>query len=136
MSTPQADAANCSSVRATYGLDDTMKVDAVERPLIDGILSYDATWDCLTCGACVEACPVLIEHVDKIVGIRRNLVLEESRFPAELTPAFRAMESAQNPWGQPKSARLDWTRGLPFRVPVIPPVKLGPPSQQLQSVCL
>jgi Fe-S oxidoreductase len=40
-------------------------------------------WDCVTCGACVEACPVLIEHVDKIVGLRRNLVLEESRFPAE-----------------------------------------------------
>jgi Fe-S oxidoreductase len=110
---------NSPDVQARGGpLDDRLAPEAVERPLIDGILSYDATWDCLTCGACVEACPVLIEHVDKIVGIRRNLVLEESRFPAELAPAFRAMESAKNPWGQPKSARLDWAKGLPFDVPV------------------
>jgi Fe-S oxidoreductase len=107
---------NSPGVRSTYGLDDTMKVDAVERPLIDGILSYDATWDCLTCGACVEACPVLIEHVDKIVGMRRNMVLEDSKFPAELTSVFRGMESVSNPWGQPPSARLDWTKGLPFTV--------------------
>ena len=64
---------------------------------------------------------MLIEHVDKIVGIRRNLVLEESRFPAELTPAFRAMESAQNPWGQPRSARLDWTQGPAVRACRSPP---------------
>jgi Fe-S oxidoreductase len=56
--------------------------------------------------------------VDKIVGIRRNLVLEESRFPQELAAAFRGMESVGNPWGQPASARLDWTKGLPFEVPV------------------
>jgi Fe-S oxidoreductase len=59
---------------------------------------------------------VLIEHVDKIVGLRRNLVLEESRFPQELTPAFRAMENQGNPWGQPASARLDWAKPLPFEV--------------------
>ena len=53
-------------------------------PIVDDAIPYDAVWDCVTCGACVEACPVLIEHVDKIVGLRRNLVLEESRFPAEL----------------------------------------------------
>jgi len=86
--------------------------------LVPGAIGEEAVWDCVTCGACVEACPVLIEHVDKIVGIRRNLVLEESRFPAELAPTFRAMESARNPWGQPRSARLDWTRGLPFEVQI------------------
>jgi Fe-S oxidoreductase len=73
----------------------------------------------VTCGACVEACPVLIEHVDKIVGLRRNLVLEESRFPSELTGAFRAMEGQGNPWGQPASTRTDWTKGLPFEVPTV-----------------
>jgi Fe-S oxidoreductase/nitrate reductase gamma subunit len=87
-------------------------------PLVDRAIPYDAVWDCVTCGACVEACPVLIEHVDKIVGIRRNLVLEESRFPAELKTAFRSMENQHNPWGQPASARLDWTKGLPFEVPL------------------
>ncbi|HYN48588.1 MAG TPA: heterodisulfide reductase-related iron-sulfur binding cluster [Candidatus Nanopelagicales bacterium] len=105
-------------VRARGGpLDDRLAPATMAIPLVPGAISEDAVWDCVTCGACVEACPVLIEHVDKIVGIRRNLVLEESRFPAELAPAFRAMESAQNPWGQPRSARLDWTKGLPFQVP-------------------
>ena len=105
-------------VRARGGpLDDRLAPATMAIPLVPNAISEEAVWDCVTCGACVEACPVLIEHVDKIVGIRRNLVLEESRFPAELTPAFRAMESAQNPWGQPRGARLDWTKGLPFEVP-------------------
>ena len=99
--------------------DDAPRPAVSGLPLVDQAIPFDAVWDCVTCGACVEACPVLIEHVDKIVGIRRNLVLEESHFPAELTPAFRAMESQKNPWGQPASARLDWTRGLPFEVPVV-----------------
>jgi Fe-S oxidoreductase len=60
----------------------------------------------------VEGCPVLIEHVDSIVEIRRNLVLEDSKFPKELNAAFRGMESAGNPWGQPKGARMDWARGM------------------------
>jgi Fe-S oxidoreductase/nitrate reductase gamma subunit len=99
--------------------DDSPRPVVSGLPLVDKAISFDAVWDCVTCGACVEACPLLIEHVDKIVGIRRNLVLEESRFPAELTTAFRAMENQKNPWGQPASARLDWTKGLPFEVPVV-----------------
>jgi Fe-S oxidoreductase len=109
---------NSPIVRETYGLDDTtVSPAAMATTIVDTALPYDAVWDCVTCGACVEACPVLIEHVDKIVGLRRNLVLEESRFPAELTGAFRAMENQGNPWGQPSSARLDWTRPLTFEVP-------------------
>ncbi len=111
---------NSPIVRETYGLDDTRpSAAALARPIVDTAIPYDAVWDCVTCGACVEACPVLIEHVDKIVGLRRNLVLEESRFPQELTPAFRAMETQGNPWGQPSSARTEWTRGLPFTVPIV-----------------
>ncbi len=110
---------NGPDVRARGGaLDDSLQPAALALPLVDHAIPYDAVWDCVTCGGCVEACPVLIEHVDKIVGIRRNLVLEESRFPQEVTPAFRGMENAGNPWGQPPSARLDWTKGLPFDVPV------------------
>ena len=111
---------NSPIVRETYGLDDTKPTAvALARPIVDTAIPYDAVWDCVTCGACVEACPVLIEHVDKIVGLRRNLVLEESRFPTELTGAFRAMENQGNPWGQPASTRTDWTRGLPFDVPIV-----------------
>ena len=96
---------------------------AMATAVVDTAIPYDAVWDCVTCGACVEACPVTIEHVDKIVGLRRNLVLEDSRFPQELTAAFRGMESVSNPWGQPPSARMDWTRGLPFKVRTVADVK-------------
>ena len=107
---------NSPIVRETYGLDDTtVRPAALGTAIVDTAIPYDAVWDCVTCGACVEACPVLIEHVDKIVGLRRNLVLEDSRFPQELTGAFRAMENQGNPWGQPASARLDWTKPLDVR---------------------
>ena len=108
---------NSPIVRETYGLaGPEPAASALATPIVDTAIPYDAVWDCVTCGACVEACPVLIEHVDKIVGLRRNLVLEESRFPAELTSAFRAMEGQGNPWGQPASTRMDWTKPLPFEV--------------------
>ena len=86
--------------------------EALSLPLVDNAIPEEAVWQCTTCGWCVEGCPVLIEHVDSIVEIRRNLVLEESRFPKELNVAFRNMETAGNPWGQPRSARLDWAKGL------------------------
>ncbi|MBI2780314.1 MAG: (Fe-S)-binding protein [Chloroflexi bacterium] len=104
---------------ASFGLTDVIDPKAMLSPIVDNAIPYDAVWDCVTCGACVEACPVLIEHVDKIVGLRRNLVLEDSRFPTELNSAFRNMEGVGNPWGQPPTSRLDWTRGLPFEVPLV-----------------
>ncbi|TAL12021.1 MAG: (Fe-S)-binding protein [Chloroflexota bacterium] len=120
---------NSAIVRDTYGLDDTIKAATMAKPIVDDAIPFDAVWDCVTCGACVEACPVLIEHVDKIIGLRRNLVLEDSRFPAELNGAFRNMEGVGNPWGQPPASRLDWTKGLSFEVPIVADVaaagKLG-----------
>jgi Fe-S oxidoreductase len=110
---------NSAIVRETYGLDDTVRPERLAAPIVDDAIPFDAVWDCVTCGACVEACPVLIEHVDKIIGLRRNLVLEDSRFPAELNGAFRNMEGVGNPWGQPPASRLDWTKGLPFEVPIV-----------------
>jgi len=105
------------SVRDAFGRQaPAPAVDLLAAPIVGNAISFEATWDCVTCGACVEACPVLIEHVDMIVGIRRNLVLEDSRFPQELNAPFRGMESVGNPWGQPPSARLDWAKGLEFPV--------------------
>ncbi len=102
---------------AALGLANERAVEALSLPLMDNAIPEEAVWQCTTCGWCVEGCPVLIEHVDTIVEIRRNAVLEESRFPKELNAAFRNMENAGNPWGQPKSARLDWARDLD--VPVL-----------------
>ncbi len=115
---------NGAAVTAAYGLPGAAPApERLAAPLVDGAISYEATWDCLTCGACVEACPVLIEHVDTIVGVRRNLVLEDSRFPAELAATFRGMESVGNPWGQPPSARLDWAKGLDVQVRTVAEVQ-------------
>ncbi|MFN8629107.1 MAG: heterodisulfide reductase-related iron-sulfur binding cluster [Chloroflexota bacterium] len=124
---------NSPGVQATYGLSDAKPKDQLLlAPIVGNAISYEAVWDCVTCGACVEACPVTIEHVDKIVGLRRNLVLEDSKFPNELTPAFRGMESVANPWGQPPSARLDWTKGLPFTVRTAEDVKRAGELDQLE----
>ena len=107
------------SVQALAKADRGAAADALARPVVDDAIPYAAVWDCVTCGACVEACPVLIEHIDKIVDLRRNLVLEDGRFPTELNATFRNLERSGNPWGQPASARLDWAKGLPFAVPTM-----------------
>jgi len=101
---------------ATLALARERATEALSLPLVDGAIPEEGVWQCTTCGWCVEGCPVLIEHVDSIVEIRRNRVLEESAFPKELNAAFRGMETAGNPWGQPKSARLDWTKGMEVAV--------------------
>ena len=75
---------------------------------------------------------MLIEHVDKIVGLRRNLVLEDSRFPQELTTAFRGMENAGNPWGQPPSERLEWAKSLSFKVRTVEEVQAAGQLDQLE----
>jgi Fe-S oxidoreductase len=94
-----------------------------ERPLIGGaeelgVIDPEVLWSCTTCGACVEQCPVDIEHVDHIVDMRRYQVLIESNFPTELGGMFKNLENKGNPWGQNAKDRLAWTQGLDFEVPV------------------
>jgi Fe-S oxidoreductase len=84
-----------------------------------GVIDPDVLWSCTTCGACVEQCPVDIEHVDHIVDMRRYQVMIESEFPTELGALFRGLETKGNPWGQNNTARLDWAKGLDFEVPVV-----------------
>jgi Fe-S oxidoreductase len=95
--------------------------DPDPRPLAGagGVIEPDVLWSCTTCGACVNQCPVDIEHVDHIVDMRRYQVLVESSFPSELGGLFRNLESRGNPWGMAASARMDWAKGLPFEVPVV-----------------
>ncbi|MBI3966822.1 MAG: 4Fe-4S dicluster domain-containing protein, partial [Chloroflexi bacterium] len=83
-----------------------------ERQLIGDVVSRDELWDCTTCRACMEACPVLIEHVPMIVDMRRHLVLEASEFPREVQPVFNNIETRQNPWEFAPGTRLDWAKGL------------------------
>jgi Fe-S oxidoreductase len=93
------------------------------RPLVGtleegGVIDPDVLWSCTSCGACVEQCPVDIEHVDHIVDMRRYQVLIESNFPTELGGMFKNLENKGNPWGQNAKDRLQWTEGLDFEVPV------------------
>jgi Fe-S oxidoreductase len=74
--------------------------------------SEEALWACTTCRACVYECPVLIEHVDSIVDMRRHLVLMESNMPSMLATAMTQAERAGNPWGNPAGSRMDWAEGL------------------------
>jgi Fe-S oxidoreductase len=88
-------------------------------PTGGAVIDPEVLWSCTTCGACVQQCPVDIEHVDHIVDMRRYQVLIESSFPAELNALFKGLESKGNPWNQSPSARLDWTKGLDFEVKVV-----------------
>jgi Fe-S oxidoreductase len=83
-----------------------------------GVIDPDVLWSCTTCGACVDQCPVDIEHIDHIVDMRRYQVMIESEFPSELGTLFRNLENKGNPWGQNNSERMDWAKDLPFEVPV------------------
>jgi Fe-S oxidoreductase len=82
-------------------------------------IELDVLWSCTSCGACVEECPVDIEHVDHIVNMRRFQVLVESEFPAELGGTFRNLEKAGNPWGANKQDREGWIAECDFPVKVV-----------------
>jgi Fe-S oxidoreductase len=69
-------------------------------------------WACTTCAACVEQCPVTIEHIDKIVDMRRFLTMQEAAAPPEAQRAMTNIERAGNPWGEAASSRGDWAEGL------------------------
>ena len=126
--------------------EDKSKVSATalaeaERPLVGetegdpaeptggGVIDPDVLWSCVSCGACVQQCPVDIEHVDHIVDMRRYQVLVESNFPSELNQLFKGMESKGNPWNMSPNMRMDWAKGLDFEVPVV-----GEDLESLESV--
>jgi len=78
----------------------------------EGSVSEESIWGCTTCGACMEACPVFIEQMPKIIGMRRHLVETEARFPEELLNLFENMEGRSNPWGIAPSERTKWCSQL------------------------
>ena len=115
--------------KAPYLLaDDSARADLGEgtlaeaqRPLIGdadayGVIDPDVLWSCTSCGACVQQCPVDIEHVDHIMDMRRFQVLVESNFPTELNQLYKGLENKGNPWNMAPNARMDWAKGLPFEV--------------------
>ena len=92
-----------------------------ERPLVGkdgGVIDPDVIWSCTNCGACVEECPVDIEHIDHIDGMRRYQVLIESAFPVEAAGMLKNLENKGDPWGMGQARRADWMTELDFEVPV------------------
>ena len=82
------------------------------HPLLSFALSPEAAWACTTCGACIDVCPVGDEPMLDIIDVRRQQVMIEGEFPAQLQSAFRGMERSKNPWGINHEKRLDWADGL------------------------
>ena len=94
-----------------------------ERPLVGGadvhgVIDPDVLWSCTNCGACVEECPVDIEHIDHIDGMRRHQVLIESAFPVEAAGMLKNLENKGDPWGMGAARRAEWMTELDFEVPV------------------
>ncbi|WP_129841289.1 (Fe-S)-binding protein [Streptomyces sp. RFCAC02] len=111
-----------AAVSAAPGTDTPAPV--TELPLVGtaeegGVIDPDVLWSCTTCGACVEQCPVDIEHVDHIVDMRRYQVMIESAFPSEAGTMLKNLERKGNPWGLAKKKRLEWTKEVGFDVPVL-----------------
>ncbi len=112
-----------ASGEAREKLPDSVKAEA-ERPLVggadaNGVIDPDVLWSCTNCGACVEECPVDIEHIDHITDMRRHQVLIESAFPTEASSMLKNLENKGDPWGMGEARRLDWAEGLEFEVPVV-----------------
>jgi Fe-S oxidoreductase len=82
------------------------------QPLIGGRTSEDVLWACTTCGACQEVCPVFIDHPEKIIQMRQNLVLVQEKVPTDLARTFTNLERNGNPWGIGADKRMDWADGL------------------------
>jgi Fe-S oxidoreductase len=111
------------SDEAREALPDSVKKEA-ERPLVGdaaagGVIDPDVLWSCTNCGACVEECPVDIEHIDHITDMRRHQVLIESAFPQEAAGMLKNLENKGNPWGMGGDKRLEWISELDFEVPLV-----------------
>jgi len=92
----------------------TAAAAAIERaPLAGGVVADDVLWACTTCGYCQTVCPVSIEHIDHVVGLRRHLMMMEARMPSEFATAIKGLETNSNPWNVGAAGREDWIGDLP-----------------------
>ncbi|WP_172386191.1 (Fe-S)-binding protein [Streptomyces sp. MNP-20] len=114
-----ADVPAAALAEAERPLIGTLEADSDGGFAAGGVIDPDVLWSCTTCGACVEQCPVDIEHIDHIVDMRRYQVMIESAFPSEAGTMLKNLEKKGNPWGLAKKQRLEWTKEVDFEVPVV-----------------
>ncbi|MEV1238837.1 (Fe-S)-binding protein [Nonomuraea sp. NPDC049750] len=100
---------------------DTDVLALLNKPLVgeEGVIHPDVLWSCTNCGACVEQCPVDIEHIDHILDMRRYQVMVESSFPSEAGVMVKNLENKGNPWGMSEMKRADWISELDFEVELV-----------------
>lgn len=108
--------ANVEKLRYGSRAEDLLPLIVEKDSMAVGSVGEDALWDCTTCGACMRVCPVFIEHVPKIIQMRRHLVENLAKFPPELNVFFEATEQRSNPWGLPPADRGRWAKGLDLRL--------------------
>jgi Fe-S oxidoreductase/nitrate reductase gamma subunit len=94
---------------------DTTATEVMEHRLLDNFITEEELWACTSCRACVQECPVSIDQLEVINELRRDLVLMESRFPAEIQPVFQSLERSGSPWAFDPANRAEWAEGL--RIP-------------------
>jgi len=94
------------------GIPESSESRVFEKTLVHDYITDKELWQCTTCNACVQECPVMIEHVDSIVDMRRNLVLTESNFPSNLNNVFKSIENNYTPWAFNSADRANWAEGL------------------------
>lgn len=103
---------NRTEDKAPLLLNGTVESEVLTKTLIHDYITDEEIWACTTCGACVNECPVTIEHIDSIVDMRRNLVLMESNFPSELNVVFKNIETNFTPWAFNAQDRANWAEGM------------------------
>ncbi len=89
--------------------------EVFEKTLVHDYITDIELWECTTCNACVQECPVMIEHIDSIIDMRRNLVLSETKFPSNLNNVFRSIENNYTPWAFNQSDRAKWAEGMEIK---------------------
>jgi len=90
--------------------------EAAPEPLIGKVIEEEELWACTSCRSCQEQCPVFVEHLEKIVDLRKYMVLMESKFPSEVQTVFKNMENNSNPWGIGWASRADWAKDLGIKI--------------------
>jgi Fe-S oxidoreductase/nitrate reductase gamma subunit len=90
----------------------SLKPAETRKEMVGEVITDEVAWDCTTCRACQQACPVYIEHVDKIIDIRRNLAMEKSRFPEAAQEALKSLGTRSHPYRGTTATRTSWCEGL------------------------
>ncbi|MFC1989000.1 heterodisulfide reductase-related iron-sulfur binding cluster [Chloroflexota bacterium] len=101
-----------SHLQEVYSVPLLRKPRESRKDMITEVITEEVVWDCTTCRACMQACPVYIEHVDKMIDMRRNLAMERSQFPESAQDALKSMGAREHPWRGTTATRTDWADGL------------------------